>query len=308
MKTRKLIIRNSIIVLSIASLFAIASCKKNSSTTTTTTPPTPKGVIGFHLHTQIGSVVDSILANNYAYPMNDSSFYPTNSIFNSKHYITLKLDTAQLYISNIVLHSSTSNYTVSGQYILKYIGAEGPYIIGLVPTGNYTSVSFNIGLDAMANGMIPGSMTSAFNVFSTTTNTQFNPFSPPATYTDPYGEYGTIAPMWSGNTGTGYDFVNVSGFADTSVAQTGKYQHFSYMLGTSSSLVTINLPTMSSPVTVTTANTNAAPAEIHVICDYGQFFKGITDFRSQNSVTIATSTTPLADTLLKHIKTMFHYE
>jgi len=311
-------INKIIIVLAITTLITFAACKKKDSTTTNPTPPVTYGVISFHLHTNISTNEDSLI--NYfgqGVPIQDSLFYATNSVFHTNHFINIKLDTAQFYISGIVLHNTNGgSVAVSGQYILKYIGAEGPYIIGSVPTGNYSSVSFNVGLDAMANGMAPGSMSSANQVFPSGTGSTFNVFNPPATFTSSVGQPGDIAPMYV-NAGTGYNTMLVAGFADTSANQSGQYMHFSYQIAGMGSMpitVPISLPAQTmtnagqTSVGVTTANTLAAPAEMHLICDYGQLLKGITNFKTQNSVTPATSTSPLADTLIKHIGTMFHYE
>jgi hypothetical protein len=312
MKFSKTIIAKITIALVAAGLITLASCKKKDSTTNNPTPPVTYGVISFHLHTNISSNEDSLAANGIGVPIQDSIF---TNVPSSKGYVNIKLDTAQLYISNIVFHNANgSNATVSGQYILKYIGAEGPYIVGSVPTGNYTSVSFNVGLDMMANGMAPGTMSSANQVFpgsSTTAGITFNVFNPPATFTNSVGDAGTIAPMWSGtwSASNGYYFVNVSGYADTSLQQTGKYSHFSYQLSTTT--IAVNLPAQTvanagqTSVPVTTGNTLSNPAEMHLICDYGQLMKGITSFKPPYNTTANAAT---ATAIRNGVANMFHYE
>lgn len=303
-------INKVIIVTAIMGLISLIACKKDNKTTNPT-PPTTYGVISFHLHTNISTNEDSLTPSGLGFPIQDSIF---TSIPSHKGYVNIMLDTAQLYISNIVLHNTNgSTVAVSGQYILKYIGAEGPYIVGSIPTGNYNSVSFNVGLDASANGMNPSmNMSDASQQFpGSGAGTTFNVFNPPATFTSSIGQAGTIAPMWSGswNSSTGYYFVNVSGFADTSVNQTGKYQHFSYQLSTTT--VAINLPTQTvanagqTSVSVSTSNTMASPAEIHLICDYGQLMKGITSFVPPNNTTANANT---ATAIRNGVANMFHYE
>jgi methanobactin biosynthesis MbnP-like protein len=313
MKINKTIIGKIAIALATTGLMTFASCKKKDSTTTNPTPPVTYGVISFHLHTNISSNEDSLDANGIGVPIQDSIF---TTVPSSKGYVNIKLDTAQLYISNVVFHNANgSNAAVSGQYILKYIGAEGPYIVGSVPTGNYTSVSFNVGLDAMANGMSPTSnMTNANQQFpgsSTTSGISFNVFNPPATFTNSVGDAGIIAPMWSGawSSSNGYYFVNVSGYADTSALQIGQYQHFSYQLSTTT--VAINLPAQTvvnagqTSVPVTTGNTLSNPAEMHLICDYGQLMKGVTSFKPPYNTTANANT---ATAIRNGIANMFHYE
>ena len=300
-----------ITVLTVAGLIIFTSCKKKDSTTTNPTPPVTYGIISFHLHTNISSNEDSLDANGIGVPIQDSIF---TSVPSSKGYVNIKLDTAQLYISNIVFHNANGSSTaVNGQYILKYIGAEGPYIVGKVPTGNYTSVSFNVGLDAAENGMSPSmNMADAYQQFpGSVTGTTFNVFNPPAMFTNSVGDMGTIAPMWSGtwSSSNGYYFVNVSGYADTSLQQTGKYQHFSYQLSTTT--VAVSLPSQTvanagqTSVSVTTSHTLNSPAEMHLICDYGQLMKGITSFKPPYNTTSNATT---ATAIRNGVANMFHYE
>ena len=312
MKINKTLINKIAGTIIIMGLIVFASCKKKDDTASNPTPPVTYGVISFHLHTNISTNEDSLDANGIGVPIQDSIFA---TIPSSKGYVNIKLDTAQLYISGIVLHNANgSTATVSGKYILKYIGAEGPYIIGSVPTGNYTSVSFNVGLDAMANTMAPGTMSGANQVFpgsSTTAGINFNVFNPPATFTNSVGDAGTIAPMWSGtwSASNGYYFVNVSGYADTSAQQIGQYQHFSYQLGTNT--LAINLPAQTianagqTSVSVSTGNTLSNPAEMHLICDYGQLMKGVSSFKPPYNTTANAAT---ENAIKNGIANMFHYE
>jgi hypothetical protein len=271
------------------------------------------GIIGLHLHTNIGSSLDSLSAiTGLAVPIQDSNF---TSIPSQKAYVNIKLDTAQLYISGIVFHNANGTSTaVSGKYILKYIAAEGPYIVGSVPTGNYTSVSFNVGLDGTANSSSPGTYSSINQVFpgsATTAGINFNVFNPPATFTNSVGESGGIAPMWTGSwsAATGYYFLNMTGYADTSAQQTGQYAHFSYQL--SNTVVNVNMPTQTvanagqTAVVVTSNSTYSTPAEMHIICDYGQVMKGITSFKPPYNTTANAST---AAAIRTGVANMFHYE
>ena len=313
MKKNNIINFQTLVVLTISLLATFSSCKKKDSTSSNPTPPTSYGVISFHLHTNISTNEDSLTPSGIGFPIQDSIF---NTVPSAKGYVNIKLDTAQLYLSNIVFHNANgTNVAVSGQYILKYIAAEGPYIVGSVPAGNYTSVSFQVGLDAMANSMPPSAaMNNATQQFPGSSNTagiSFNVFNPPATFTSSAGQSGNIAPMWSGtwSAANGYDFVNVSGYADTSVQQTGQYQHFSYQLSTST--IAINLPAQTmanagqTSVSVTTLNTLSNPAEMHLVCDYGQLMKGITSFKPPYH----TTANPITAAAIRNgVANMFHYE
>src|ERR1700757_2964315 len=139
-----------------------------------TPPPTPMGTIAFHLHTNI--------------------------------------DTTEADSGVVAYKTDGTAEPISNAYILKNISQE-EYIIGQVPAGNYSRISFNVGLDAATNATNPSSHTGVLGIQN------------PA--------------MWFGSTTQGYIFMNVQGYADTSAANNGQVNvPFNYQLGTSAMLKT----------------------------------------------------------------------
>ncbi|HXB41107.1 MAG TPA: MbnP family protein [Bacteroidia bacterium] len=248
------------------SLFAFLSCKKK---TTDTPPPVPTGVVGIHLHTDIN--VTEVDSGKVATDANGRKF---------------QLNTAQFYAYNFILKKTDgSAVTISnGNYILKTIGTE-MYVLGTVPAGNYSSISFNVGVDPAYNASNPSTFPSSSPLYTQ------NP------------------PMWFGSTAQGYMFANIQGLADTSVSQTStvsQYQSFSYQLGTNAMLKTISLPAMSMPLSVTANTTSGNPALFHVICDYGKLLQGV-NFKTQNAAT-PFGNTAVATQIANNLPGMFHYE
>ncbi|HXD92836.1 MAG TPA: MbnP family protein [Bacteroidia bacterium] len=263
MKSKKIkLISKTLLVVCILSFF---SCKKKDSPVTT--PPTPMGTIAFHLHTNI----DTTEADSGVVVMDHAS---------GKKF---QLNVAQFYISGIVAYKTDGTAeSVSNVYILKNISQE-EYIIGQVPAGNYSRISFNVGLDVATNATNPSSHT---------------------------GVLGTQNPaMWFGNTTQGYLFMNVQGFADTTTSNTGNVNHtFAYQLGGNAELKTINMPTMANSVVVTASNTNALPAEFHIICDYGILLNNI-NFKTINAIaTPFNSDSTVIKQISNNIPNMFRYE
>jgi len=256
MKSNKLIL-----ILCVIFFF---SCKKKD----TTTPPTPMGTIAFHLHTNINTTEA------------DSGAVVMDYVHNKK----FQLNVAQFYISGVVAYKADGTAEpVSNTYLLKNI-AEEEYIIGQVPTGVYSKISFNVGIDATTNANNPLGHT---------------------------GVLGTQNPtMWFGNITQGYIFMNVQGYADTTATYTGNAnQHFSYQLGGNAQLKTINMPAMASNVAVTASSTTALPAEFHVICDYGVLLNNV-NFKIQTTASpFGTSTEQLTEQQIwNNLPNMFRYE
>ena len=242
------------------------SCKKK---TTDNPPPVIYGVVGIHLHTNINTTeVDSGIvatdASGRKFQLNIAQFYAYNFVFK-------KTDGSTVTLTN-------------DMYILKTIGTE-MYVLGSVPTGNYTSLSFNVGVAPAQNSQNPSSL-----VMTSPLYTQ-NPA------------------MWFGSTGQGYMFVNVQGLADTSVSQTSsqsQYQAFSYQLGTNTMLKTISLPSMTAPFSVTANATAGNPALFHLICDYGRLLQGV-NLKTAN-IASPFSNAVIAAQIANNLPGMFHYE
>lgn len=263
MKTLKNI---SKLILSLLVIIFFSCKKKDNNSSTNTTPPTPKGNIGFHLHTNV-----------------DTTEIDSGSVGVDAIGRKIQLNVAQFYISNITFKKSDgTSMTMSGVYALKDIANE-EYILGQVPTGNYTAVTFNIGIDAGTNATNPSSHTGVLALQ--------NPS------------------MWFGNTNEGYIFMNIQGFGDTT--GTGNYfRLFNYQLGTAAMLKTVtldlngmgmNMP----PVSVTTTGTGL----FHIICDYGALLQSINTFKTKNTIaTPFNSDSLIVKQIANNVPNMFSFE
>jgi hypothetical protein len=245
---------------------AFFSCKKDS-TTSTTTPPTPMGTIAVHLHTNIDTTeVDSGIV-----------------VLDNSSGKKFQLNIAQFYMSGVVAHKADGTAEpISNAYILKTMRQE-MYVIGQVPTGNYKSISFNVGIDATTNSTDPSAHTGVLGVQ--------NPN------------------MWFGWQWQGYIFMNVQGYADTTTTHTGPAnQPFIYQLGGNTQLKTINMPAMPTNLVVTTSNTNALPAEFHIICDYGVLLNNVNFKTNNTAATPFNSDSVIVKAISNNIPNMFKYE
>jgi len=227
---------------------------------TPATTTTQTGVLGFHIHTMI----DTTEA--------DSGLVATD--LTGRRF---QLNVAQFYISNVKLKKLDGTYiTVDNVYLLKTIAQE-EYIVGNVPAGNYKSVSFDVGLDATTNSKNPSSFAASSPLSAQTPN------------------------MWFGSTSQGYMFMNIEGKADTSATNNGSVnQSFTYQLGTSSMLRTVNLPDNS--FTITAGQTQ----QVHFYADYGKLLKGI-NFKTQ-SMGMPSMDPAVAVQVADSIPIMFRYE
>lgn len=257
MKTKKILLTISLGIFVMISF----SCRKKDSATST--PPTPKGDLYFHLHTNI-----------------DTTEADSGVVYHDATGRNFQLNIAQFYLSGIALKKADGSvYNIGGAYVLKTLSEEVYMVASGVPAGNYSSVSFNVGIDAPTNQTDPSSHTAG-----------------PLAMQNPS--------MWFGTTSQGYIFVNVQGLADTSTANTGTVNYpFSYKLGTGSLLRTVNMPMQAFSVV---ANQSAV---IHLIADYGKLLEGI-NFKTQNSATPFGNGAELstASQIANNIQHMFRYE
>lgn len=266
MRTTKLLV--------FAAMFFLFSCKKKDTVNTTPdllTPPVPMGTIAFHMHINIGETEA------------DSGLVITNPTTHQK----IELDVAQFYMSGIQVYKPDGTAVpVNNAYLLKTIDNE-EYVIGEVPTGNYKSISFHVGIDAATNATAPSSHTGVLAA------------------QDP--------PMWFGTTTQGYVFLNIKGKADTSATHNSNANtNFEYRLGGNSQLKTVQLPSLVesglSLLTVTSLNTNALPAQFHVICDFGLLLNG-TSFKTNNAIaTPFNSDSAAVRAISDNILNIFRYE
>ena len=263
MKSKKIKLTTSILLVVCVMFFL--SCKKKDSINPT--PPTPMGTIALHLHTNIDTTEV------------DSGIVAIDQVSGKK----FQLNVAQFYVSGIVAYKTDGTAeSISGAYILKNISQE-MYIIGQVPAGNYSKISFNVGVDAATNATNPSSHNGALGLQNPT--------------------------MWFGNTTQGYIFMNIQGYADTTTTHTGNVnQPFVYQLGGAVELKTINMPAMANNLVVTVANTSALPAEFHVICDYGILLNNV-NFKTKNVIaTPFNSDSTIIKQISNNIPNMFRYE
>ena len=259
--------KNYILGLALVAIVALTfnSCKKKDDDTATPTPTAANGTLFIHLHTDVDTAE---VAN-----------YDSVNVMSSGRKITVHK--AQLYISGIqLIKLDGSTVDVSGVIVLKK-QEEEVYSIGSVPSGNYKSVKFNVGLSASTNSSTPA-------VSDSTLNTP---------------------PMWFGATAqpSGFVFVNFQGTIDTTTSATGsvaQMQTFSYKIGT-----TMNLKSVTMPDQNYTVSPNAAQY-IHMMIDYNMLFTGVQLNVSSNLTmnTTSANASSFGMQLANNIPSMFMYE
>ena len=259
--------KNKIYIIGLALIAIVSltlnSCKKKEDDTPTPTPA--NGTLFLHLHTDVDTAE---VAN-----------YDSVNVMSTGRKITVHK--AQLYISGIQLVKlDGSTVDVSGVIVLKK-QEEEVYSIGSVPSGNYKSVKFNVGLSASTNASTPA-------VADSTLNTP---------------------PMWFGATAQpmGFVFVNFQGTIDTTTAGTStvaQMQPFSYKIGTNANLKNVLMPDQNY-----TVSPNAAQY-VHIIVDYNKLFTGVVLNSASNLTmnTVSANGTALGIQLANNIPSMFHYE
>jgi hypothetical protein len=260
-------LKTLIIFLSI--LFIFSSCKKKKDNPVEE-PPIPTGTIGFHMHITIND--EEV----------DSGAVTTNTLNNQK----MRLDLAKFYLSNITAYKTDGTAVpVKDKVLLIHMGEE-EYVIGDLPTGNYQSISFQLGLDQTTNKTDAASQT---GVLSKENN------------------------MWFGSTDKGYIFLNVAGGMDTSANHSGKTdQTFAYQFGSNAYLRTVTMPSMASvglsPVAVSPDNTAGLPAQFHMLCDFGALLQTIKN-KTKNPVATPFNSDSLdVKALLNNLPAAFRYE
>jgi hypothetical protein len=249
-------IKTTILFAMLPVILFFCSCKKKDNSTASSIP-IPKGDLYFHLHTNIDiAEADSGIA------------------YRDANGRKIQLNIAAFYISGIVLKKPDgTNYSLNGVCVLKTI-AQGVFMLASVPAGNYSSVSFNVGIDATTNQNSPSSYSSGVLAMQ-------NPN------------------MWFGSVAQGYIFMNVQGLVDTASASNGIANYpFSYQLGTSGMLKAVNLPSQAFSVV---ANQSTV---VHIVADYGKLLQGI-NFNTQNTATPFNNETT-ATQIANNITTMFH--
>ncbi len=237
------------------------ACKKTTSTAT--------GTFLMHLHTDIDT----------------NEVDDTTMLYKDATGRHISIAVAQFYISNVVLTNvNGSTYTIKDARILKNIDSE-QYVLGTAPVGTYSSVTFDVGLDAATNALQPTAFTTTGFIDNSS--------------------------MWFGSTSQGFMFLKLQGKADTTTAQNGtNLVPFSYEIGSAANLKTVTMPVRGSgsyatyqPYILTAGGYNY----IHLIADYGKLLSVI-DFKTQDSTDTYTTNPTLSNTIANNIPNMFRYE
>jgi len=189
----------------------------------------------------------------------------------------VRLSKAQFYISNIELVKLNDEVVPAKNILLKTLEEES-YLIGDISVGNYKAVRFKLGLTEDLNALAPNGLET--NELKDTT-------------------------MWynSSDYSDGYVFLNAVGEVDTSADFSGQYASFDYKIGSSSNLVTVNLPENTFPVY------EGIISYVHLNADYSQLFQNL-DIKDLNNLNLTTiqensTKTELVSTLKTNIANLF---
>ena len=201
-----------------------------------------------------------------------------NSSFETENNERYTLSMFRYYISNIsLLKNDGSEHKLDGKVLL--VNANTPdYNLGDIPAGDYTGISFFVGIDSATNHLDP----------------TIHPVSHPLAIQSP-------AIHWSWN--SGYIFLMVEGSCDTTDTNKdeltyGQYSHGMFFhIGMDPLLRKVKLG--NSPFTVS-ANTNKV---LTIQSDINKLFSGI-DLKTQNT-THTMGTMPLATKAANNIPAMF---
>ena len=262
---RKIKLKAAAFVFLVMVSISVLSCKKKT-TAPEPAPAASNGTVFLHLHTNVDT--------------NEVDTY--NSVYVMTGGRKISVSIAQLYISSIQLvKTDGSTVNMGGLNIAKVMPIE-EYMVGSVPSGNYQSIRFNVGLSPSTNSLLPEPSDS--------------------TLSKPNMWFGNSVQPWQG-----YVFVNLQGKIDTSTAANNtvaQMQPFSYRIGTNSHLTSISMPNQ---------NYSVLPNQtqfIHIIIDYSKLFNGITlNLNSYlNVYSVADNSTVLSNQIANNIPLMFHYE
>jgi hypothetical protein len=223
------------------------------------------GSLALHLHTNLD--------------VNEVGKYDSVYVLTGGRKISASIN--QLYISAIQLvRLDGSAYNIADLTILKTMESE-KYPLGNVPSGNYRSIRFCVGLSPALNTGMPPMGDSTLN----------------------------CSAMWyeKGAPSSGHTFVNFQGKIDTSAAANNtvaQMQNFTFRIGTTSNLKNVFMPDR---------NFSVLPNQtqyVHLIIDYNKLFSGITlnAGAGLNIGTVSDNSNPLATQIANNIPLMFKYD
>ncbi|MBI1836734.1 MAG: hypothetical protein HYR91_05660 [Flavobacteriia bacterium] len=214
-------------IILIMIISGISACKKEKIDEDNSTIET--GTFIVHLHSNIDT--------------NEIENYGLEYMLNTGRKI--RIDLAQMYISEVeLIKLDGSKITVSEKSNLKILEEE-KYILGNVPVGNYKSIQFKVGLNALKNSQEP--LTSSESVIMNRPEMWFSNMAQPE----------------------GYVFLNFQGQIDTSAAMNGNFTSFEYRIGTNLNFTQIVLPTKNFTVL------NNQDTYAHIVIDYGELFNEV---------------------------------
>jgi hypothetical protein len=240
-------------------LIVFQACKHNSDNAT---PLQSFGTLKFHIHTNIDTNEAVIDSNVY---------YKTDA----KQRITF--NRVRYYISNIKAFKADGTYQkLSNDTTLLINAATETYTAGKLASGNYTYVSFNIGLTSTDNGKNP----SQFG--ATDARSAQNPS------------------MYYGNT-KGYYFMDIAGAVDTSASQTDTTgKEFLFQITADATQPQVQLPEQK--FTMITGK----QWEVHLRADFGKLLDNIN--LKTNSKSTPDYKPETGFTLIRKMPDIFTYE
>ena len=247
------------IYLVLAALIILSACHHSKN------PPAP-GQIGLHLHTMVDTNEVGALG----------TFYPEP---HSTLWKAISLNYAQFYISGISLQNPDGSwYPIPGAIVLKRYEIED-YYVASIPSGNYTSIRFYVGLDSATNATTPAQNNSAADsILSGNENFMY---------------FGA---------GQGYKFMAFSGATRTGTTDSIP---FTYQIGGNQNRQLITMPFL---------NYTVIPNQllyVHIWCDYGRLLEGITINNTTHNSGNSYGTGPQVTTatlVADSIQNMFIYE
>ena len=232
-----------------AFVLILSGCHKDKN-------PTPQATayFGLHLHTAINDsqVVPPVL-----------NIYVPDSLGRVEQFYH-----AQFYMTNISLHSATTNswYVMPNTYILKREENE-EYDLGNVPADNYDDVRFTVGLGPSLNSGSP---------------TGYNAAGPDTVLS------AMESFMYFGS-GLGYKFLSVAGVVDTTHNNSGtNLIPFSYDLGANGDTVVVTMP-VNAFTLQPSANVGGNVQLVHIVCDYGYLLQNVPIVSNPASRTVNTN-------------------